>query len=85
MSGRLGDCSSEDDGPEELANIKTADKIHFREQNEDGNEVWKAALRNVKHKNLQLFDFMLKSVDFILTEHCCLVHLTPEYKVGDGD
>lgn len=47
-------------------------------RNGEEHEIWAATVRDISHTNLQLLDSILESAYFMLTEHLCLVHLTPE-------
>lgn len=80
--GQLGEYSRDDDnGDEQVSNITNEVNrcpSKSNEWNGDEHEVWAATFYEVNHTNIQLLDSILESAEFIFTEHCFLVHLTPD-------
>lgn len=80
----MGDCSS-DDGGDEDDDIRLSDDVRScMTSGNNGRELWAATINDVNNSNLQLLDSILELVDFILTEHCSLIHLMPDDTAAPG-
>lgn len=79
-----GECSGEDD-EENVENMETGDRGHLSRNGGGGEEgeVCAATIHDVNHTSLQLFDSIMELANFLLTAHCCLMHLSPDFTLKD--
>lgn len=76
---RLYDWDEFTDDEEEDGNSHHEDGLMRNEEEVVEEEVCAVTLHDVNHTNLELLESILELADFIMTENCCLVNLTPEY------